>query len=406
MDAMERIVNAVVNTLSNELGSALENAYLYGSLAQRTYEMGESDINLLLVVSEGLDIHALRAVFLPLWQEYGRRLLRAPLVTTRRTLARHLLLNPVLSDHLASEGQPLVDSGNMLTSLPAQPALNLQDTYAYLAHEALLASAALAPELWPPEEQAENRRKLRSLARRIFGEGVDPQETAVSTFARIQEYLIPIINELPTDQPWQSLRTATSPMLPGLQATYAKDLEKMILVFNQITAKQLASIGWGKLAGRLAKDYTGLYVTTSVQLRLVNEFETPLDIFFKRNKRTWGEDPLGDLATTNYYKLRQAARRPSSILVDSLPNAYLTRPESEVGDIIHDFQNKMLNVQLESELLGRMGLVERAKPPMPLPGRESPPKERIDAIFGHLDWWTDHYTKAIQQADVTKQTEE
>lgn len=403
---MERIVNAVVNTLAKELGSKLENAYLYGSLAQRTYEMGESDINLLLVVAEDLDIHELRNHFLPLWQEYGRRLLRGPLLTTRRTLARHLLLNPVLSDHLASEGKPLINSDSVLTSLPAKPMLNPHDTYAYLAQETLLASAALAPSLCPPKEQAANKRRLRSLARRIFGEGIDPQETAVTTFARIQQHLIPIINNLPDHQPWQSSRMATSPMLPGLQATYTKDLEKIILVFNQITAQQITSIGWERLATRLAKEYTGLYVTTPTQLRLINEIETPLDLFFKRNKRTWGEDPLANLPTSPYHKLRQAARRPSGILIDTLPHVYLTSPEEDLNKIIHDFQNKLLNVQLESELLGRMSLLDLARPPTPLPGREAPTKVRVGAILNHLDWWADHCTKAANQATTATQSGE
>ncbi len=402
---MERIVNAVINTLSKELGNELENAYLYGSLAQRTYEIGESDINILLVISENLDLYKLRTIFFPLWQEYGRRLLRGPIIATRRTLARHLLLHPVFSNHLVNDGQPLIKSGSMLTHLPTQSSAQPQDTYAFLAHEALMASAALAPDLWAPEEHAENMGRLRRLARLIFGTAIDPQETAVATFARIQEHLCPIINDLPSSQPWKSVRTATSPMLPGLQATYTKDLEKIILVFNQITAKQLASVGWDKLALRLKQDYNGVFITTSAQLRLVNEFETPLDLFFKRSKRTWGEDPLGDLQTTTYYKLRQAARRPSGVLIDSLPNAYLTSPENEMGKIIHDFQNKLLNVQLESELLGRMGLIDRTKPSLPLPDRGAPFQERINAIFYHLDWWADHATQAMQREDTPPHNE-
>lgn len=397
MRAMERLVNAVINALAKELGEDLENAYLYGSLAQRTYEMGQSDINLLLVVSENLSIHTLRGLFLPLWPEYGRRLGRAPLVATRRTLARYLLLNPVFSDHLVRVGQPLVESESLPTVLPAQTSAQPHDICAYLAHQAMLVSPALVPELYTPQEQIAHVRKLHSLARHIFGQAVDPQETAVSLFARIQEHLSSLIHALPDYQPWESTRTATSPMLPGLQATYTKDLEKLILVFNQITAVQFANIGWDKLAARLAKDYTGLYMTTSTQLRLISELETPLDLFFKRNAHTWGEDPLSSLQTSKYHKLRQAARRPAQILVESLPHAYLTSADNALSTVIHDFQNKLLNVQLENELLSRMGLIQHNRPPEPLPGREAPATERIQAIFAHLDWWAGHFTNGMLQ---------
>lgn len=392
---MERIATAVINALSRELGSELESAYLYGSVPQRTYEMGESDINLLLVVAETLDIHRLRRHFMPLWQEYGRRLRRAPVVATRRTLARHLLLNPVLAHHLAIEGRPLLQSGGLLAGLPAQPTLTAEDNCAYWAQEALLASMALAPALWSPEDQLQHMRRLRSLGRRLLRQNASPQETAVALFARIQARLATLTSKLPDDYTWESMRTATSPLVPGLQATYTKDMESIILVFSQFSLEQLNSISWSKLAERLGKEYKGFYVTSSLQLRLIYQLETPLDLFFKRIKRTWGEDPLQNLTPTKYHQLRQAARRPSAILLDVLPQAYLTSREDEMGKLIHDVQNRLLNVQLEAELLARLGLTTMAKPPVPLPGREASPQERINAILGHLDWWSEHYTQAM-----------
>ncbi len=395
---MERIATAVINALSRELGNELESAYLYGSVPQRTYELGESDINLLLVVAETLDIHRLRRLFMPLWQEYGRRLRRAPVVATRRTLARHLLLNPTLAHHLSIEGRPLLQSGGLLAGLPAQPTLTAEDMCAYWAQEALLASAALAPTLWSSEEQARHMQRLRSLGRRLLRQNASPQETAVALFARIQTRLATLISKLPNNYAWESNRVATSPLVPGLQATYTRDMESIILVFSQFSAEQLSSINWSKLAERLGKEYKGFYVTSSQQLRLICHFETPLDLFFKRIKRTWGEDPLRDLTPTTRYKLRQAARRPSTILLDTLPQAYLTNRDDEMGKLIHDMQNRLLNVQLEGELLARLGLTPLAKPPVPLPGREASAPERINAILAHLDWWSEHYTQTMLAA--------
>lgn len=394
---MERIVNAIIQALSRKLGSRLESAYLFGSVAQRTYELGESDVNLLLILAQDASIHELRQAFLPLWEEYGSRLRRAPLVTTRQTLARYMLLRPALAHHLASVGQPLLGGSGLLQKLPAPPPLSDQDQYAHLAHEVMLASSALTPSIFPEEIAKANMVRLRRVARRIFQQPVNPRETAVDLFARIHETIDPIINDLPSDQPWHIMRTATSPLLPGLQATYTKNLDNIALIFNQISALQIRSIGWEKLAQRLAKDYQAIYVTSSVQLRLIHQYETPLDLLFKRSQLTWGVDPLGGLRADLVYQMRQAARLPADVAIDSLPNAYLTQGDDQLHQIIHDFQNRLLNIQLENELLSRMKLAERLQTSVPLPGREAPPNERLDAVFYHLHEWTAHYTRHMQQ---------
>lgn len=395
---MERIVEAIVNTFIRELGSDLEAAYLFGSMATRIFELGESNINLLLIVNDRVSMHTIRQIFQPLWQEHGRRLRRAPFIATRMALNRHMMLYPTLAHHLAQYGKPIRETSSLLGRLPNLPELTTQDTYARLSAEVMLASGAVAPEFWPPDIAQSNLLRLRSVARRILQEPLNPRDTAVSIFCRIHERIDPEISALPTDNPWTAMRTATSPLVPGLQATYTKDLDKIVLVFNQLSTLQIQSISWAKLAQRLAKDYKGLYITASPQLRLIHEIETPLDLDFRRSKRTWGMDPLAELKSPTWRKLRQSARFPSDIQIDSLPNAYLTQGDDQVHIIIHDFQNKLLNIQLESELLGRMQLLEKLKPPMPLPGREAPDLERIDAIFQHVGWWADHFTKEMLKA--------
>jgi hypothetical protein len=57
----------------------------------------------------------------------------------------------------------------------------------------------------------------------------------------------------------------------------------------------------------------------------------------------------------------------------------------------------MLNVQLENELLFRLGLIPaKFSPPEPLPERDVPAKERLDAIFQHLERWADFYQTTLQ----------
>jgi hypothetical protein len=59
----------------------------------------------------------------------------------------------------------------------------------------------------------------------------------------------------------------------------------------------------------------------------------------------------------------------------------------------------MLNIQLEHELLGRLQGLERFVPPAPVPGRDTPPRQRLDAIFQHLDWWTEYYVEQMRKRE-------
>jgi len=58
--------------------------------------------------------------------------------------------------------------------------------------------------------------------------------------------------------------------------------------------------------------------------------------------------------------------------------------------LIHDLQNRLLNVQLEHELLYRLLSFERFDQPA-LPDRDAPSTERLDGIFEQLDWWSAQY---------------
>ena len=394
---MDSLVEPVLQKFSRELGRDLKAAYLYGSLAQRRYVAGESDANLLLVVSEGVSLHTVRNIFRPIWRDNGRRLCRAPLITTRSLLTRHLKLYPTLAHHMANDGQSLVGGTSLFKLIPKLPRLTPHDTYAWLAGEAMISSAALAPNMQSGPDARQSMKGLRSLARRVLHETVSVNDTAVDLFARIQEHLEPKIAVLPMEQPWSSMRTATSPLLPGLQGTYTKNLETAVLVFAQFSSAQIRNIGWSKLSQRLSRDHKRLAITTSRQFRLMTEFETPLDLIFRRNRHTWGMDPLATMVVKKKFQLRHAARAPSLIQIDLLPNAYLTQSDDQLPKLIHDFQNKLLNIQLEGELLDRFQIAQRFRP-LPLPGRETPLRERVDAIYQQLGLWADHYTNAMTQA--------
>ena len=173
----------------------------------------------------------------------------------------------------------------------------------------------------------------------------------------------------------------------------------MVMVFQNLTPHQILAIQWPVLAKRVADRCTGLRITTAVQLRLILELERPLDIVLQRYNHEWGDHLLTQITPAKKQIFRQAARLPAEIQIDLMPNEYLTQDQSKLHDIIHDYQNKLLNIQLEHELLRRLQQIEKFTPPEPLPDRSAPPSQRIDAIFKNLGWWSDFYTDLMLNAE-------
>ncbi len=392
---MLKVVDTIVQALTAQCGDQLEAVYLFGSLAQGHYVPGDSDINLFVILADSTAYPAVQQSFLPLWQQHQHHLKRAPFVATRAAFLRHLQLNPLLAQQLVRDAQQLTGPLEYLDRRMAT--IEPHEAYAYLVTEAMQASAALAPELLGKDTAVVALSRLQRLARRLRQEPLPEGETAVQSFARIQHFLNPIIASLPAARKVAGMvpRNTTTPLLPGLQTIY-KEGNKTILVFTELSPQKIIQTDWNKLASRLPAGTTGLELTTVEQMSLSIMFERPLDLRFKKLQHTWGPNFLAAFNPTTRQIMRYSARVPSRILIDELPNTYLTQEATEEVQhkIIHDFQNKMLNVQLEHELLVRYGLVERFKPPTPVPGRETPAPERIAALFQHLEWWADFY--AIQ----------
>jgi hypothetical protein len=393
---MLKVVDTLVQALATELGDQLEAAYLFGSLAQGHYVPGESDINLFVILRDSTVFPAMQHAFYPLWQKHRGNLKRAPFLATKEAFLRHLQLNPLLAQQMVRDAQQLHGPDEYLDRRAAT--IEPHEAYGYLVTEVMQASAALAPELMKEEEAATTLARLRRLARRLRNEPLPEGETAVQTFARIQHFLHPIITSLPATRKLAGVvpKNTTSPLLPGLQTIY-HETGKTILVFTELWPQKIIQTDWSKLAARLPKRTTGLELTTVEQMSLSIMFDRPLDLRFKKLQHAWGPNFLAAFNPTTRQIMRYSARVPSRILIDELPHVYLTQePTEEVQHkIIHDFQNKMLNVQLEHELLVRYGLVERFKPPTPVPGRETPAPQRIAALFQHLEWWADFYARQL-----------
>ena len=65
---------------------------------------------------------------------------------------------------------------------------------------------------------------------------------------------------------------------------------------------------------------------------------------------------------------------------------------------MQDLQNKLLNIQLRTELFSRMEYSVAEMPPEPLPDRGAPNHVRIEAIAIQLEWWADYYHQEMDSA--------
>jgi hypothetical protein len=389
----------ITDQLARQMGDQLEAVYLFGSFGRAYYQPGESDVNLLFVLDDEADIHALRQTFLPLWAEYGDLLGRGPWVARRSALARHMALNPDFARHLTQNGRVLHATPSH--QLPAGPPRDIHETLARLTTHSLTASNALLPALLKPDLAAQRTLELRRLARQLWRKPLPAGETAVQTYARVQQILTPKVSELPAARMWNNTKipAVTAPFLPGLQSLY-KQGNNIVMVLAFLSAQHVRETDWAQMTDRLRDECQGVVLTTAVQLCLSLVYDNPLGLVLKQYQHNWGLNPLADLRTSHRQIMRQAARFPSNIELIDLPRAYLTQDDSHLHTIIHDFQNKLLNIRLEHELLRRFGHADEFVNLPALPSRENSSPARIAAIFDSLAWWADNYTEQMQQAEA------
>lgn len=393
MNSAEVAIEATLTGFVRGLESRLKAAYLFGSYAQGYYQPGESDINLLFIVDDETDFFEIRDFFLPLWKAFGNTLIHAPLIARESSFIRYFKLDSAFAYHLYDNGRLLFGSPDYLKNLPQ---LDVQEATARLATEALTASGCLLPSLMSPEQAKERIRLTRRLARKLWQEPVDEDETAVTTYARIQQKLGPQISRLPAGKAYTNtdIPSVTAPFLPGLQSLY-KQADNIVMVLAHLSAKEIQRTEWNRMTDRLSAECSGLVLTTSAQLCLSLVYDTPIDLKTHKYQYNWGINHIAKLQSSTRQMMRQAATAPTNIEIDLLPHALLTQNDDQINTIIHDFQNKLLNVQLTHEILVRLGDTERFTPPEPLPDRSRPALERIQGIFNQLQWWSTFYTEQM-----------
>ncbi len=399
--AATKPIAAVSAALQGELGDELISLCLYGSLTTGTYQHGQSDINLLAVVADDITFYRLREALRPVWREYGSLLKKNPIIATQANLENHLDLNPVLAQHLSTHAQPII--GDL--SFPEPNIINPLERLSRFSYLAMQASAAVAPSLLPKMEACEVKANLQSLSRQYFNEFVDETTDPGILLARLQQNLLEEIARYP-EIAWDNQKVpGAPPLLSDLRAIYEFE-NRLILVLPDMepenVAARMASIDWLAVANRVANQYRGLRLTSPAELRLVIRYNTAADHVLGSYDHAWGLDPLADLVVEEWRVFRDLARLPSDLLLSGLPHAYVTTEDSDLAMLVHDFQNKLLNIQLRNELFCRIDGRPIASPPNSLPDRDEPINQRVEAISAHLDWWATYYTSAIKSARTNK----
>lgn len=381
-------MDALSNNLQQALGPRLKNQYLLGATPPITLSGVASQLVALLAKLPDFVLFESLTKSLD-WAQTEPSCVAS--LTDHASWTGYLTVHPALSATwpggtvaIQEIEQPTVWSGI--------------DRAGYLCEQHFEASLLLAPRLISPEQGAVLGQRLSAVVGIALTDSI--ASGPVEQLAALQDELNKQLDRLP-DAAWPAYFHHAPPEapLPDLHAIFKTEQERVVLVFDKLSGDQIREMDWGALAAGLGDDCTGLQVVTVDQLQLLLAQERPLDVVFRRNKLDWGHDPITAVSPQQYLLLRHAARLPLHILVDLLPHACLAATsEADWHKIIHDFQNKLLNVQLEHEIMVRLSLVERFKPSTILPDRKAPTAERVDAIFHQLYDWAHYYLVEMEKA--------
>ncbi len=179
-------------------------------------------------------------------------------------------------------------------------------------------------------------------------------------------------------------------------AIYTIGNDEAILVFDHLSPERIMTIDWATVNSDIDHVTKKVYLVTAVQIQLIIRIETPLDMLLQRYVHQWGQDPLATMPLDPKIATMQAAQFPAHVLNHILPMEYLSLSDEQTGKLIHDIQNKLLNIQLQHELLFRMLDKPRFVPQTPILGRNTPPAMRIINIRKYLMEWVNFYETEIR----------
>ena len=385
------VASHLLPALHDQAGAGFLAAYSIAASGEGYFLDRRFEHALLLLFADNGSPHAAREAVRRLRIDWSQVLEAVPMVFTPRSLQRHVRLFPLFGQHLAGHAQCLSGQALPLNGVTKPQAV---ERLAFLITAAIDASAALVPSRAEPHSLPQ----LRRLVRQLSGKETAPETSAADLFAQVQVYLRLFVDSLPAMASRRAPVVKTSAE-PNLLAFY-EDQQRLLVIIPSLSASLLRDIDWNSLARPMPSHLTTLNVATTDQLYLTIQAERSLDFVLGSYRRQWGAELLANLKVPIRSVYRQAARKPSDFLVNGVLGSYLLAQNDEnVHRIIHDFQNRLLNMRLEHELLCRRLEKPITEPPDALPRRDELLPERIDAINEHFDWWATHYVQEMDDCE-------
>jgi hypothetical protein len=395
---VERIRLQLLPELHRALGDRLEAVYALDDIYATYRQDRTAEAYLLFVFRELPDLGQLRSIFrsklLPAVHPHdvGLALVDSGL------LDRQQMLQPLLAEHLATKGRLLYGTPQRVSSDQA----DALDSLARLAGRAMFCSATLAPSMLPPRDYRELTTGLQRLAADVGVWHADSLSLGAERL--VSEVEATLAARIRTASPftWQlQAGLQAPPLIPDLLAIYEWD-HGLLLILPDDDPDGLANLivetDWDAVASRLAPQYRALRVTSPSQLRLVAMREMPADLVFENLEHAWGVDPLADLEVEQPFLLRDLARMPSEMEMMVVPQLFINAPDQDLPMLVHDLQNKLLNVQLRDELYRRFTGREAVAPPKTPTDRSATILERIEAVRRTCRWWAELYAQEMTLA--------
>ena len=266
--------NSIMESLKNPIVSRLES--IWGDNLLLVLQSGGSrqaspntihDGQYHIIVDDGNSMMEHAALMTPLIREIATEGGLPAVVASQSAFLRHLQLNQLIRYMIARDGRALW--GEYALIEPYIHGLDVHQVYAQIAATMMDASAALVPQIMPDGVAEERVQQLQRLTNRL-APGADLLEAAPQVlFARLQQYLDPILRKLPLTKKWAQLgNSPTHPLLPGLQTIYTA-LDQTYLIFNALPGEQIIRTDWAKLADKIPGNCKGIHVTTVAQFALL-----------------------------------------------------------------------------------------------------------------------------------------
>ena len=343
------------------------------------------DDELWLLIRPETSMESVRQACLPPWVRYAETLKQGPVVARPADLNHFTQLFPDRARYLQDRAELLEGTEQWRQwSEPGSP--DPLAVLGHLAHDTMRCSAFLGSA--EPDPMLEEQ--LIQVAIRQAGLDLGPDTPAFEVLAALHAHLEAQHDDHSAFR-WDGPPPPEAPPthLPGLVALVGLKYE-LIIVMPRVDRALLSGTDWAKVRDLVSNEFNGIMLATPWQLRLVACVDMAQDLYLRSFDHVWGSDVLVGCQPAEYRLMRTAAALPVRILMERLPADYVTTREEELGDLIHDVQNILLNVQLRSELMARMRGIPSRHPPDPLPGREAPPHQRVAANFDHFRWWADH----------------